>query len=103
MSSSTDPPASPVLHESAEPMERLHLGTITHEGRFWDVYLEFAKESLGSESCRGRLCFIPADWNGRDEPPRTAVIIIEPSREEALKKARALDRYSLVAMLRSAT
>lgn len=83
--------------------ENLHLTTFTHGGRFWDVYLEFVQDARRPDSCRARLCYVPTDDSSGQEPARTAVIIIEPTYEEALEKARALDRHSLAAMLRSAT
>lgn len=81
----------------------LHLTTFTHDGRFWDVYLEFANDETRSDSCRARLCYVPTDQTSDLKPVRTAVIVIESSYEEVLEKARALDRYSLAALLRSAS
>jgi len=83
--------------------ENLHLTTFTHDGRFWDVYLEFANDESRSDSFRARLCYVPTDSTSDVKPVRTAVIVIEPSHEEVLEKARALDRYSLAALLRSAS
>lgn len=81
----------------------MHVTTFTHEGRFWEVYLEFVEEPDDPRSTRARLCYVPTDRADHEEPVRTAVIIIEPSREEARQAARALERYHLAAMLRSAT
>lgn len=89
--------------EGAGSAENLHLTTFTHDGRFWDVYLEFVEDARRPDSCRARLCYVPTDDSTGQEPARTAVIIIEPTYDEALEKARALDRHSLGAMLRSAT
>ena len=89
--------------ESADPSMDLHLTTLTHEGRFWDVHLEFVEDPRDPDSFRARMCFVPTDQAGNEEPRRTAVIIIEPTCEEAVRAARAFDRYHLAAMLRSVT
>lgn len=89
--------------DSADPSMDLHLTTFTHEGRFWEVYLEFVEDSRDPESARARLCFVPTDQDENEEPERTAVIIIEPTPVDAVRAARALDRYHLAAMLRSVT
>lgn len=81
----------------------LHIATLAHEGRFWDVHLEFVEDAGDPAACRARLCFSPTDRAGNEEPGRTAVIIIEPTREEAVRTARDFDRYHLAAMLRSVT
>ncbi len=81
----------------------IHLTTFTHEGRFWDAHLEFVEDPRDPDSCRARLRFVPTDRGDHEEPARTAVIFIERSRRDALRAAKALDRYNLVAMLRSVT
>ena len=81
----------------------MHLTTFTHDGRFWEVYLEFVDEPRAPGSSSARLCYVPTDRAEHEEPIRTAVIIIEPSKHEAREAARALDRYHLGALLRSAT
>ena len=81
----------------------IHLSTFTHEGRFWDAHLEFVEDSSDPDSCRARLCFVPTDRADHEEPVSTAVIFIEPTRQDALRAAKALDRYNLVALLRSVT
>jgi len=78
-----------------------HLATLSHEGRFWDVYLEFTDEPRSPDTCRARLCFSPADVDERDESKRTGTLIIEPSYEEAMARARQLDEHHLVGLLRS--
>lgn len=101
---STPPDGSaPPEDEGADASPLIHLGTFTHEGRFWDAHLEFVEEPRDPDSCRARLCFAPSDRAGHEEPARTAVIFIEPTRRAALRAARALDRYNLVALLRSVT
>lgn len=105
MAPTTIPPsgfASPG-DDSADPSADLHITTFTHEGRFWEVYLEFIEDPRDPDSVRARLCFVPTDQDDDEEPERTAVIIIEPTPEEAVRAARALDRYHLAAMLRSVT
>lgn len=83
------------------PGEGMHLTTFTHEGRFWEVYLEFVDEPTDPGSGRARLCYVPTDRADHEQPVRTAVIIIEPTREAAHEAAGALERYHLAAMLRS--
>jgi len=103
---SPPPPGSPIpAPHGGAGSDRLstgqHLTTFTHEGRFWDVYLEFVEDSLRPASCRGRLCFVPTDQAGHEEPARTTVIIIEPTYEEAMVRAGGFDQHHLSAMLRS--
>lgn len=81
----------------------VHLTTFTHEGRFWDVFLKVVEDPVDPDSCRARLCFLPADRGDHEDPVETAVVIIEPSYPEALEVARGYDRYHLSAMLRSVT
>lgn len=98
------PPSGSPERDNARAAENLHLTTFAHDGRFWDVYLEFADDSgRPPASCRAGLCYVPTDATADQKPVRTAVIIIEPSYEEAIDKARALDRYNLAALLRSAS
>lgn len=105
MASTSVPPHIPDSSESEDAAVPVHLQitTFTHEGRFWDVYLEFVEDTGDPDSFRACLCFVPTDRAGHEEPRRTAVIIIEPTREKALRAARAFDRYHLAAMLRSVT
>lgn len=79
----------------------MHLKTFTHEGRFWDVFFKVVDDPADPDSCRARLGFLPTDRADHEEPVHTAVIIIEPSYEEALEVAQEFDRYHLSAMLRS--
>lgn len=78
-----------------------HLATISYEGRFWDVYLEFDEDPRRPTSYRALLCFFPGDPADGEEPTRTTVIIIEESFEEAMMKARGLDERQLQGLLRS--
>lgn len=96
MTSTTEPPESPA------PSQGVHLTTISHEGRFWDVYVEFEDDPRRPESYRALLCFSPADRNEGEEPARTGCIIIESSYEEALARARDLEDHQLSGLLRSA-
>lgn len=85
-----------------KPHPTEHLATIGHEGRFWDVYMEFEDEPGDGRLCRGRLRFDAADTNEGEPIVRTATIIIESSYEEAMRKARSFPDHQLVALLRSA-
>lgn len=77
------------------------MATISHEGRFWDVYLEFEDDPRRPTTYRARLCFFPGDPGDDEEATRTTVIIIEDSFEEAMVKARALNEMQLQGLLRS--
>lgn len=77
------------------------MATISHEGRFWDVYLEFEDDPSRPTTYRARLCFFPGDPADDEEATRTTVIIIESSFEEAMMKARALNEMQLQGLLRS--
>lgn len=79
----------------------MHLKTFTHEGRFWDVFFKVVEDPADPDSCRAQLGFLPTDRADHEEPVHTAVVIIEPSYDEALEVAREFDRYHLSAMLRS--
>jgi hypothetical protein len=83
------------------PSDGHHLATLSHEGRFWDVYVEFADDQRYPESGRALLCFSPADRNDGETPVRTTTIIVEPSPQEALARARTLETHHLLGLLRS--
>ncbi len=83
------------------PSSGEHVGTVSHKGRFWDVYLEFEDDPRRTDTCRARLAFSPADRSEGDSPLRTVPVIIEPSWEEAVHKARGMDEHQLIAFLRS--
>ncbi len=85
-----------------EPKSGLHVTTLTHGGRIWDAYLEFADDPHRPDTYRARLRFEAADAPEDEQPARTGVIIIEPSYEEAVQRARALDARQLEGLLRSA-
>lgn len=79
-----------------------HLTTISHEGRFWDVYLELDDDPRYPDGCRGLLAFSLAGGRGDDGLVRTAVILIEDSYDGVLAKARSFDMRQMEALLRSA-
>ena len=79
-----------------------HLATIGHEGRFWEVYMDFEDDPLAPQSCRARFRFQAGDMNEGEKDVRTAVIIIEPTYEDAMRKAKSFPDHQLVALLRSA-
>ncbi len=95
MTTPTDPP------QPTPPSNGQHLATISHAGRFWEVYLEFADDPRRPSSYRGLLCFSPADNEGEEAARRTTAIIIEESYEEAVRKARAFREHQLQGLLRS--
>jgi len=86
-------------HDAPSPGQ--HLASISHDGRFWDVYLEFDESPRNSHSYRALLAFSPADRNEGEEVMRTTGVIVEPSYEEAVHKARQLNDHQLKAFLRS--
>ena len=92
---------SPTPSPGQRPSSGQHLATISHAGRFWDIYLEFDDDLKRPGGCRANLGFSPADRAEGEEILRTIPVIIEPSYEEALSKARGLEEHQLVAFLRS--
>jgi hypothetical protein len=84
-----------------QPPSGHHLATVSHEGRFWDVYVEFDDDPRRTDSFGGLLCFSPAEEGEDLGPLRTATILIEPSYEEVLHRARNFETHHLVALLRS--
>lgn len=78
-----------------------HLATVSHDGRFWDAYLEIAEPDAPGAPARGRIAFSAAD-EGEAEPVRTTTIFIEDSPQEVLIRARDFKTHQLVALLRSA-
>lgn len=78
-----------------------HLATLGHGGRFWDVYVEFEDEPRRQEAFGACLCFSPSDPEEGGPPIRTTTILIEPSYEEVLYRARAFEEHHLVSLLRS--
>ncbi len=93
--------ASPTPPSDGRPSSGQHLATISHEGRFWDLYLEFDEDLRRPGSYRGNLAFSPADRTEGEDVLRTIALIIEPSYDEAMKKARGIDEHQLSAFLRS--
>ena len=94
--------ASPRNPSPPPPSSGHHLATISHEGRFWDVYLEFEDDPRRPETFRALLCYFPGDPGDDEEAVRTTFIIIEDSFEAAMLKARTLDDRHLQSLLRSA-
>ena len=84
------------------PSSGHHLATISHEGRFWDVYMEFEDDPRRPDTFRALLCYCPGDPGDGEDHTRTTVIIIEDTFEEAMLKARSLEDVQLQALLRSA-
>ncbi|HEX9886635.1 MAG TPA: hypothetical protein VGA70_09110 [Longimicrobiales bacterium] len=86
---------------SASSSQGQHLATISHEGRFWEVYLEFADDPRRPDSFRAALCYVPSDTDEGEAPVRTTEIIIERSYEEAMDKAHGMEEHQLQSLLRS--
>ena len=66
-----------------------------------EVFMEFEAESSDDSACRARFRYNSADANEDEDPVRTAVIIIEASYEDAMRKAKAFPDQQLSALLRS--
>lgn len=84
-----------------DPRNAHHLATISHDGRFWEVYLELEEAQSHGESVRGRIAFFVADDSG-DAAVHTATIFIEETAQDVLARARDFKTHQLVALLRSA-
>ena len=78
-----------------------HLTTISYDGHFWEVYLEFQDDPRIPTSYRGLLCFSPAAGAGAASALRTTTILIEDSYEAVLSKAQAFEEFQLQSLLRS--
>jgi hypothetical protein len=89
------PPEPPV------PSRGQHLATISHDGRFWDVFVESEQDPARAEIYRALFCFSPSDLNAGERPTRTTTIIVESTYEEAIQKARSFEEHQLVGLLRS--
>ncbi len=76
----------------------VHLSTLAHGGRLWEAWLEFEDDAPKRETYRARLRFSSSEAN---QLYRTAIIVIEPSYEEAIRRARTLDPRHLEGLLRS--
>jgi hypothetical protein len=77
-----------------------HLATISHDGLFWDAYLEL-DEGERTGPVRGRIAFSAAG-EPNYEAVRTATIFIEDSPQDVLARAREFKTHQLIALLRSA-
>jgi hypothetical protein len=78
-----------------------HLTTISHQGRFWDIYVELESDFAPGAPCRARLAYSPADRAADEFTLRTIPVIVEANRDEALRRAHRLEVHQLVAFLRS--
>lgn len=76
----------------------VHLATLAHEGLIWDAYMELDDAAPSQDVFRARLRFSSPE---ADRFYRTTVIIIEPSWEDTVARARGLDERQLVGLLRS--
>lgn len=100
------PPAQPELEPAppaptGPPSDGPHLATVSYGGHFWDIYLEIVDDPRRSDSIQGRLCFSSPDAGGTGGPFRTAAILIEPSYQEVLHRARGFEDHQLIGLLRS--
>jgi hypothetical protein len=81
-----------------DPRNAHHLATVSHDGLFWDAYLEL--EDSQDYPVRGRIAFSAAGDATR-EPVRTATIFLEDTAQAVLARARDFKTHQLVALLRS--
>ena len=93
-------PANEASHP-APTSNGLHLTTISHDGRFWEVYLEFQDDPRVPRSYRGLLCFSPSTGSVGESAFRTTTILIEDSHESVVSKARSFEDFQLQSLLRS--
>lgn len=97
--SNQNPPTDPA---ATGPQSRgHHLATLGHAGRFWDVYVEFEDNPRRPDTFGACLCFSPSDPEEGGPPIRTTTILIEPSYEEVLYRARSFEEHQLASLLRS--
>jgi hypothetical protein len=78
-----------------------HLTTISYDGGFWEVHLEFQDDPRVPASSRGLLCFSPSTGAEGASALRTTTILIEDSSEDVLSKAQELEDFQLQSLLRS--
>lgn len=83
-----------------DPRNSHHLATISHDGLFWDAYLEVDEPQDRAQPVRGRVAFSAAGAEG-PETVRTATIFLEDSAQAMLARAREFKTHQLVALLRS--
>ena len=87
--------------ELPPPSRGRHIATVSHEGRFWDVFLEPEEDARHSAAHRARLCFSPTDLNEDEQPSRTATILVEETYDDLIRRAHRLEDHMLVGLLRS--
>ena len=97
MSRDLGPPTKLPPPSQGEP-----IATVGHQGRFWDVFLELDDDPRRIDVHRGLLCFTPSDLNEGERPARTGVILVEPTYEDLVRKAKSFEDHQLVGLLRSA-
>lgn len=83
-----------------DPRNSHHLATISHDGLFWDAYLEVDEPQDRSLPVRGSVAFSAAGAEG-PRTVRTATIFLEDSAQAMLARAREFKTHQLVALLRS--
>lgn len=83
-----------------DPRNSHHLATLSHDGRFWDAYLELEQTQAAGGPARGRIAFSPAGDPGA-EAVRTATIFLEDTAQQVLERARDFKTHQLVGLLRS--
>jgi hypothetical protein len=83
-----------------DPRNSQHLATISHDGLFWDAYMELEETQDRGGPARGRIAFSPAGEPGL-EAVRTATIFVEDSPQDVLARAREFKTHQLLALLRS--
>ena len=96
MSHTPGPPPEPPHRPHGQ-----HLATVSHQGRFWDVFLEFNDDPRRPDVYRALLCFAPSDLDSSEQPVRTANIIVESTYDDVVRKARIFEEHQLLGLLRS--
>lgn len=83
-----------------DPRNSHHLATISHDGRFWDAYLELEEAQGRGGPTRGRIAFSVAG-EAETDPLRTTTIFVEESPQAVLDRARDFKTHQLAGLLRS--
>jgi hypothetical protein len=91
---------SPSAPRDRDPSPGQHLATISHQGRFWDIFVE-VEDSGPEDLCRASLAYLPADRGEAEFTLRTIPLILESSRDEVLRRAYQLETHQLIGFLRS--
>jgi hypothetical protein len=86
------------------PAHGMHLATLAHDGKFWDVYLELEEPEPPDRFVRGRFRFSAPGGGpepGGAEEVRTAFIFLDDTADAVSARARSLHSEQVMGLLRS--